>query len=238
DIAAICGFNPQPDPPASPDLAASMLFNINGGRGNDDIRVICGFNPQPDPPARGITVNTPVAGSVNGGCGNADIRVTYGFHPQPSPPAMPLLVVLPPPVTLNVNGGLGGHSIAARVGFNPQPDPPASPIAVNLLGGGGADSVRFDAVRRLDGALQLNALGGNDNDVIALNFMLDPASRGSVSSNVVSGGGNDAVNASFSSSLIGLQFNADLGGGNDMFAGQFLRAAPSGVAVGAPTFTM
>src|SRR5206468_3084039 len=166
------------------------------------------------------------------------IRVLYGFNPQPDPPAMPPLVGIHAPVTLNVNGGLGGDSIAARVGFNPQPDPPASPIAVNLLGGGGADSVHFDAVGRLDGVLQLNALGGKDNDLVALNFMLDPASRGSVLSNVRTGGGNDAVNASFSSSLIGLLFNAELGAGNDMFAGQFLRAAPSRGAIGDPTFNV
>ena len=88
-------------------------------------------------------------------------------------------------------------------------------------------AVRTHQKRSIEGRsapLLLNALGGNDNDVVALNFMLDPASRGTVLSNVVTGGGDDAVNASFRSSLVGLLFNAELGGGNDMFAGQFLRA--------------
>ena len=91
-----------------------------------------------------VDFNAPLSMSNVGGQGKDGIRVIFGFNPQPDPPAMPPLVGVHAPVTLNVNGGLGGDSIAARVGFNPQPDPPASPIAVNLLGGGGADSVRFD----------------------------------------------------------------------------------------------
>ena len=73
-------------------------------------------------------------------------------------------------------------------------------------------------------------LGGNDSDLVDLHFLLDPASQGSVAANVLTGGGNDRVTALFNSALIGLLFNADLGAGDDTFAGQFLPTALRGAA--------
>ena len=53
DIRVICGFNPQPDPPAFPLVSVNATVNmmLDGGWGDDNIAVICGFNPQPDPPS-------------------------------------------------------------------------------------------------------------------------------------------------------------------------------------------
>jgi N-acetylneuraminic acid mutarotase len=238
NIADIFSFNPQPDPPATPsvNINAPITLETHGGDGADSIESIVGFNPQPDPPAfSAVNINAPLTVNTDGGDGPDDIRVIYGFNPQPDPPATPPLVGIHAAVTLNVNGGGGGDSIAARVGFNPQPDPPASPILVNLLGsGGGANRIGFDATGRLDGALQLGLLGGNDSDLVDLHFMLDPASRGSVGANVMTGAGNDHLMAAFNSSLIGLMFNADLGAGDDTFAGQFMPTALRGAA-GDPT---
>ncbi len=212
DIRVIYGFNPQPDPPASPFHVAALQVSLGGG--NDS------FNSSgqlPPGPCRMV---------FDAGPGNDDIRVIYGFNPQPEPPGD----TLKPSLDLTVSLGDGDDSFTGDIML------PPGPCRVGVDGGVGNDVVNFRTVidpnvrSVVDPNVRTAALYANlgaGNDVFNGDFVFPPDPcrvmvNGGDGADVVSvhaGGGVSHGSGGGGGAGFGLDLYADLGNGNDLFRG-------------------
>ncbi len=186
---------------------------VSTGLGNDDVRVIHGFNPQPDPPGdqwRSLDLR------VSLGAGDdtfaADIKIpsgkiTVGVNAEAGNDAVTFRTVIDPNVRPEMagDGSVRDVMLHANLGdgndvFNGDLAFPPDPCRLNVLGGGGADSINAligllsnaTPAGDVNGTIDVSLNGGDDNDDIR-SKLSNVTLNGHALINLQGGAGNDVV---------------------------------------------
>lgn len=186
---------------------------VSTGLGNDDVRVIHGFNPQPDPPGdqwRSLDLR------VSLGAGDdkfkADIQVPsgaiqVGVNAEAGNDVVTFRTVIDPNVRPETagDGSVRDVFLHANLGdgndvFNGDLAFPPDPCRLNVLGGGGADSINAligllsnaTPATVAEGTIDVSLDGGDGNDVVR-NAMSNVSLNGHALVNLQGGTGNDVV---------------------------------------------